>query len=366
MKLQSVILLFWYILIVNTTYTQDTTFLDQNFMKCLPSEATYYQIFYKAKGNWVEENYFAETHQLQGIGYYSSTYRSKPIGSWISYYENEQVQKILNYSNGKLDGQYREFYENGQLQSMGNYSKEKKTGDWHYWYENSQKKLQVEFGEKVKWINFWMDNGVQTLTNGEGYMVEYFNNGEKKFEGRVHNYLATGNWEVFHNNGTKKEIVSFDKNGLASGDHKYWHPNGNLEFWGKREEGLKTGNWQYFDDKGTFIFERIYNPKDKSVYNPMYKPGEREPIQINMYKIQNLIGYPDIALNNGWQGKVIVSVLIDKDGKVENWRILSYRGNQVFKQVVEEQLKLLTFVPAIMNFENTAYWANIPFNFRIR
>ena len=92
--------------------------------------------------------------------------------------------------------------------------------------------------------------------------------------------------------------------------------------------------------------------------------AEEEPEPINMAEIVKEIGYPRAAQDAGLQGKVILRVLVDRNGKYKKHLILN-SSHPIFSNAVEEKVNLLKFTPAIQGNKPIPFWVNIPFNFTL-
>ncbi len=70
----------------------------------------------------------------------------KKEGEFKFYYENVyesinfigQLCKICNYTDNKLNGEYKEYYMNGQLYKICNYINDKINGEYKEYYINGQ------------------------------------------------------------------------------------------------------------------------------------------------------------------------------------------------------------------------------------
>lgn len=93
-----------------------------------------------------------------------------------------------------------------------------------------------------------------------------------------------------------------------------------------------------------------------------FQPVDAEPVPINLRDIQKLIGYPSIAQQSGVQGKVILRILVDKQGRYKK-HIMHKSDHPLLSDVVEKHISKLKFTPAIQGNRPIKFWVNIPFNF---
>lgn len=90
---------------------------------------------------------------------------------------------------------------------------------------------------------------------------------------------------------------------------------------------------------------------------------EPQPVQ----DIQGLVVYPEIAKRAGLEGKVTISALIGKDGKVEKVEI-EKADNDFFAQAAKDAMMKARFTPARQNGEPVKVWftTNIRFQLNTR
>lgn len=75
--------------------------------------------------------------------------------------------------------------------------------------------------------------------------------------------------------------------------------------------------------------------------------------------------YPDRARQRRIEGRVVVSVLIDTQGRVQEVQILEAEPPNVFNQAVLSSVPNWTFEPAQYRGEPVQTWARIPIPFRL-
>jgi len=75
--------------------------------------------------------------------------------------------------------------------------------------------------------------------------------------------------------------------------------------------------------------------------------------------------YPAIAYDNRIEGKVVLAILVDTLGHVENVKILR-SSNEIFNEVAIEAAKQWLFKPSVHNKKHVKFWymAPITFNFK--
>jgi antitoxin component YwqK of YwqJK toxin-antitoxin module len=198
-------------------------------------------------------------------------------------------------SNGNShEGEVTYYYKNGTKKSIANYGKGHAIGKDYQWYENGSKKLEGEYIEDEKKktsqhkINqFWDLNGVQKIVDGNGFFENKDENESEK--GEIKNGFKEGVWEglFFKLKYLYKETYTNGK--LISG--RSWDKNNN-----------------------TYIYTEI-----------MVKPVPRNGM-MDFYKyIQKNYEIPKMLPPNT-KGKIYVTFVVDKEGKIVEPRILRDLG----------------------------------------
>jgi antitoxin component YwqK of YwqJK toxin-antitoxin module len=112
----------------------------------------------------------------------------KRNGLWTDWYENGQKKDEGNYKDGKQNGLWSDWHENGQKEREGNYENGQRNGLWSDWYEDGKKEREQSYknGNLVSAV-VWKPNGercpeTKIDQNGDGIIVSYDENGNKKME----------------------------------------------------------------------------------------------------------------------------------------------------------------------------------------
>lgn len=95
-----------------------------------------------------------------------------------------------------------------------------------------------------------------------------------------------------------------------------------------------------------------------------FNPVEKEPV-VNLAQLSKNINYPDFAKRTGIEGKVMLRVLVGRDGKAIEADVMESRYEILSKAAVEAVLKT-QFTPAMQNGEAVNCWISIPVDFKLR
>jgi TonB family protein len=90
---------------------------------------------------------------------------------------------------------------------------------------------------------------------------------------------------------------------------------------------------------------------------------QKSPSALNLGQVQGRIEYPNMAIEQGIEGRVTVQVLVDRNGNVI--RVGKITGNSIFHDEVEEKIRDLNFEPAIKNGQPVNCWVTVPFTFKL-
>jgi TonB family protein len=92
-----------------------------------------------------------------------------------------------------------------------------------------------------------------------------------------------------------------------------------------------------------------------------FVPVEHQPVLVRRVAPK----YPELMLKAEIEGKVTVSIWVDKEGKPRQVRILK-SDNDSFNEAAIEAAKQFLFTPAYMNSGPVSVWVSVPFTFRLQ
>jgi len=206
------------------------------------------------------------------------------------YYRSGQLRMEAiskTYTGFSKEGEATYYYKNGTKKSVTNYIKGRANGNNLEWHENGNKKLISEYIEdeeknttQLKINQFWDKNGLQKVTDGNGFFENAEENGFEK--GEIKNGSKEGVWEG-----------SFKK----------------LKF--SYTETYKNGNFisgTITDENGVKSDYKVLEKK------PEPKNGIKEFYQYIGKNFQT----PQVQ---GLKGKIYVTFIVDKDGSLTDFRI---------------------------------------------
>lgn len=248
------------------------------FLDSLYKETTQDNYYYKR----VIKDFAIEKSEYKYLDYYKSdklksekTLSGKdggyPIGEEIEYYENGNKKSSTLYENKKFNGVHKYWYENGNLMEEGIYINDDSSNKTTY-----------------KLINYWNKKGTQTIVDGNGFfddLSDYFN--EK----------------------------------------------------GVYKDGFKDGKWTGKSEKLNFSYEEIYkngklisgvstdNDGTTNEYTELETRPEPKKGITDFYKyIGKNFSYTKQAEKLNIKGQILLSFVIDKEGKIVEIKVLKGLG----------------------------------------
>lgn len=276
------------------------------------------------------------------------------IHTW--FYENGNPKKLESKlrEKNKKRGAHKEWFENGQLLRSGMYLSEfQPGGEWQEFYQNGQKKLESEYiGREYQLINFWNEQGEQTLKKGTGHCVfegQMFSDLFMRYEYEFKDYKSHGVQRSF-SNGILTHYQEMN-NGMPDGVTRSFYKNGNLE----RE--IMYDNGRIVSNKW---FRKFKNPKvQTSIVSRLctechdkkaeYDTPDNTPAPVNAVKLETDFR-PELS-NFTFRGdddtvRCYYIVYVDKDGKPVKVKMTSC-DNVIHPELIEINLMKMEFEIAL-------------------
>ena len=77
-------------------------------------------------------------------------------------------------------------------------------------------------------------------------------------------------------------------------------------------------------------------------------------------------GYPKLARKRGYQGTVILEVLVDRKGRAADLRIFTSTGYPILDRVAMESVKNWLFEPGMKGNKKVEMWVRVPIRFQLK
>lgn len=282
--------------------------------KKIKSEGSYYVSDKAFQYNKEEKHGKWKFYSLEGILEEERMYfRDRVHGRQLRYHENGKIKSESYFKFNVPDSLYKEYNALGGLIIEGQYDMGSADGYWKYYYDDgAQKSEQFIRNDTIYLLNYWDSDTVhvQTITEGEGYLVAFYTNGtvrekytfhnglknglfvektangQTAIEGNFENGLKSGKWKFFSIEGALEKEMNFKKDTLH-GNYKVFYENNLENTVGQYAFGKKAGKWQWnFPDgkiemQGQFTEDQqhgtwIYNyPSGNISYKANFRNGRK-------------------------------------------------------------------------------------------
>jgi TonB family protein len=203
-------------------------------------------------------------------------------GSNKIYYLNGNTFQISNNIAEKI--LVKQYFPNQKLKYKGYFDEEKQAYVHETWYENGQQEkiwtYEKDFGKKM--LQVWDSLGTHLIKDGYGLFTSFFQNKQKHEEGKYNNGFKIEGW-------------------------KGWFEDGKLYYDELWENGKLVNGISYNKEGQKFEYEQEY-------VSPEAKGGMLAFYQFVGQKIK----YPKAARRNGIEGRVMLRMMVDEVGNLNN------------------------------------------------
>jgi hypothetical protein len=287
-KFSCLVVVFISYLAIGQNDSQRKIYLDSLFNESNEMNHVYYRIvndYYKKQLTYKMVDFY-KSGAIYKEGYSKSNSVRNSIGEEVSYYETGTKKESVRYTDEGKTGPYSSWYEDGSNQTLGFYILNGKAN-------RKSSTLKID--------QFWSSDKLQTVTNGNGYYDLENAAGDNK-----------GN------------IINGYKDGIWSGsDTKYKY-----KYTEKYANGELTAGVSIDRDSIKHIYHEVeVKPEFMGGTNEFYK-----------YVAKNF----QIPETKGLNGKLFISFVVEKDGNLDNIKIIRSMG----KAVDDEGYRIISECPA--------------------
>ncbi|MCD6111800.1 MAG: hypothetical protein J7J86_00880 [Bacteroidales bacterium] len=99
------------------------------------------------------------------------------------------------------------------------------------------------------------------IVDGDSILImqtAYYDNHNKKYEGKFLNNKRNGKWTYWFENGNKWSVGIF-KNGINEGKRTVWYENGQKHYDAIYKNGERAGEWVFYDINGNVLKKINYD-----------------------------------------------------------------------------------------------------------
>ena len=90
-----------------------------------------------------------------------------------------------------------------------------------------------------------------------------------------------------------------------------------------------------------------------------------KPPYVDNSSIMSKLQYPELAKKAGLEGKVVLRVLVRRNGSVKKY-IVESSDSEIFNKAAADAVMKTQFLPALQNGKPVACWTSVPISFKIR
>jgi protein TonB len=124
-------------------------------------------------------------------------------------------------------------------------------------------------------------------------------------------------------------------------------------------------------DTAAEIFEEAFNfaakpPADSPQETVAAPPGKPLRKAVPVYRQNPPPRYPAKARHRGWEGTVVLEVLVNRKGRVDDLRVLETSGHEVLDEAALKAVGDWLFEPGRRGAEKVAMWVKVPLRFELR
>lgn len=257
---------------------------------------------------------------VKGEGYLKKYYYP-PTNQLISktYYKDPLCQKA--------DGTTTEWLDNGQLWIEGQNKDGKKTGEWK---------------------------------------IYDLNKGHLSQSGQYASDKKEGNWVYYNPQGQKIASYNYTAN-VLNGPFELYDDNGKIIRKGQYERGKITENQVLDANKSTGMAEELDFPPYLAYCENENKRKQRNCTEQRISNsIYTKLQYPRFSRENGIEGQVLSSFIIDKDGELQDLQIHRGVNDDIKKECLRVLKRMPPWKPAQRNGEAVSLRYNLPIMFQLK
>lgn len=129
-------------------------------------------------------------------------------------------------------------------------------------------------------------------------------------------------------------------------------------------EGDPNAEYDWGEIDGTGEVEEVEVVEEAEIGPNDFVLLEKEPAPVNMDDLRKMIGYPPMAKEAEIEGKVILRVQVNKQGKYVK-HITIKDPHPILTRAVTDKIKHLSFTPGIQAGKPIKVWVTIPFDFKL-
>ncbi len=344
-------------------------------------------------------------------------------GPVTSYYVNGQPKAVLSFNAGMPSGPYTSYYPNGQVMMRTTLDRGMPTGEWIHYYKQGAVFVTGTFNPYPDSLmqNFWEtllfapEPEIRKLRRqAPGTQTGLTEQGLRSESGKESQALR-GLFQYFD-----RLLLNAPANGLKDGPFRYYYRSGNKQAEMHFNDNLRTGEWTFWDEKGRAMaklhyrngeLQKVADSSGKEYTVNAYTAYRQEqakkrtaaptrgggpepaiavppavsgnpatsssqiftfveqmpeaPYDLSQYLSEH-IRYPPQALKEGVEGRVVVKVNIDEQGRITDPVVERSAGEELDAEALRVVKTLPNWKPARQGGKPVSVYYRIPVMFKIQ
>lgn len=287
-------------------------FFDYNWKPCDPSIARFYALIEYKDSLWRRSDYYIRENKLQMTGSFRDSTSKTEEGLFRYFHTNGYPESFGTYINGKRQGPWLRYYNNGMMRDSVFYTNGQPSGTSLGWHLNGYPRDSSVYND-----------------DGTAVKVEWFDNGNPSSAGRTRHEKMNGKWVFYHKNGNVSAKEVYDNGRLLTRD--------------------------YFDETGNPMTDTTSRDKGAE-----FNGGQKAWMK---YMLGNLYFPNQYKITGGDRAIVVISAVIDEDGKVTDVEVFS-PFHPAFDNIAVKMMKTSPkWKPAISHNRRVKYYIRQPVTF---
>ena len=281
-----------------------------------------------------------EYHEFNGKIKFEGEYLNGKWWNGTWYNINGEKEYEINNGNGNI----KEYYPNGKLKFECEYVNGVLTGKGKEYHEyNGEIKFEGEYFCGLKWDGTWKNfNGEieGQIKNGKGVIIDYYKNGELKYEIDYLNGEKSGKGTEYYYNGELRYEGQYF-NGEKNGKGKEYYNDGKLFYQGEYLNGKINGEGKHYTYEGIFV---------QDIFEGQYKNGKMWIGKINkgINEINIIEGRVKTKAKNGKVKEYFKNGKLKFDGEYLNgmkWNGTTYNQNgDIYFEIKNGKGKIIEYL----------------------
>nr|WP_294988999.1 hypothetical protein [uncultured Sediminibacterium sp.] len=191
-------LIIYFIVVLQLTQAaaqRSRIYFDYKWKPSSADKAFYTAELVKNDTGWFRADYSANTGQLIKHGFYKDADCTIKHGVFEYFFGNGEIKARETYANNQKIGSHIAVYPNGMVSDSIQFKQGIPYGNCISWYPNGNPRTEMQ---------------LDTLGNGSGLVIGFFDNGVVSFKGKLAPGLRkTGNWFYYHPNGQRASVLQY-------------------------------------------------------------------------------------------------------------------------------------------------------------